>query len=31
MMLHHADSFTFSFFRARFTGAGWFAAEKKQV
>ena len=31
MMLNHIDSFTFSFVRARFTGAGCFAAEKEQM
>lgn len=31
MMLNHINSFTFSFDWARFTGAGYFAVEKKQV
>ena len=31
MMLDHSDSFTFSFHWARFTEAGYFAVEKKQV
>ena len=31
MMRNHIDSFTFSFNWARFTEAGYFAVEKKQV
>lgn len=30
-MLNHSHSFTFSFNWARFTEAGYFAVEKKQV
>ena len=31
MMLDHINSFTFSFDWARFTEAGYFAVEKKQM
>jgi hypothetical protein len=31
MMLDHINSFTFSFDWTRFTEAGYFAVEKKQV